>query len=84
MHWASILTALALASISAFLVAFQGWNVQPALLVSGGIAVVLILVLIGILIILSKPEHRLGLAREILVAMQGEFKEMLRHMRIKR
>lgn len=84
MHWASILTALALASVSAFLVAFQGWNVQPALLVSGGIAVVLILVLIGILMILSKPEHRRGLAREIFVAMQGEFKEMLRHMRIKR
>ncbi|OJW51931.1 MAG: hypothetical protein BGO63_18760 [Candidatus Accumulibacter sp. 66-26] len=74
MHWASILTALTLASISAFLVAFQGWNVQPALLDSGGIAVVLIMVLIGILTILSKPEDRRGLVREIIVAMQGEFK----------
>ncbi|PKO86084.1 MAG: hypothetical protein CVU18_16730 [Betaproteobacteria bacterium HGW-Betaproteobacteria-12] len=84
MHWASILTALALASISAFLVAFQGWDVQPALLVSGGIAVLLILVLTGILLMLSKPEHRQGLTREILAAMHAEFKEMLRWMLIKR
>jgi hypothetical protein len=82
MHWTSILTALALAAISAFLVHFRGWEVQIALLFSGGIATVLILVLLCILIALSSPEKRQGLLREVLTAMRSEFNEFLRWFRM--
>lgn len=84
MHWTSILTALVLSSISAFLMLIQGWTVGDAFLVTGGVAAVIILGLVGILLIFSKPEHRRDLASEILATMRRDFKELLRWMQIKR
>lgn len=84
MHWTSILTALVLSLISAFLVLSQGWTVGDAFWVTGGVAAAIILGLVGILLILSKPEHRRDLASEILATMRRDFKELLRWMQIKR
>jgi hypothetical protein len=78
MHWTSILTALVLASISAFLVVVQGWSVIDAFLATGGVAAVLILGSVGILMLLSKPEDRPHLASEILTTMRSDFKDLLR------
>lgn len=83
MHWASIITALVLSSISAFLVLLQGWSVGPAFLVTGSVAVMLILVSVGILMLLSKPEERHHLTSEILATMRRDLKDLLRWMGIK-
>lgn len=84
MHWTSILTALVLASISAFLVEIQDWNLRDAFLATGDIAAVLILGSVGILMLLSKPEDRHYLASEILVTMRMDFKDLRRWLRLKR
>lgn len=84
MHWTSIFTALVLASIPAFLVAVQEWSVRDAFLATGGVAAVLILVSVGILMILSKPEDRPHLASVILATMRSDFQDLLRWLRLKR
>lgn len=83
MHWTSILTALVLSLICAFLVAFQGWGTVNALLVVGGIAAVLIMGLIGALVLIAKPEDRVTLVREILTTMRDDLDDLLRQMRLR-
>lgn len=58
MSWTSIITALVLAAVSAFLVIYQGWEPWVALLVLGGGMIVIILtVLAGILLFTPKKQR---------------------------
>lgn len=84
MHWTTIITALVLAAISAFLVLIQGWDAPSTFLIVGLVAAAVVLGLLGILFGLAKPQDRRDLMRELLATMRGDLNDLLRWMRIRR
>ena len=76
MSWTSIITALALASLSAYLVIFQGWDFWVASLVAAGGMIMIILTIFTGMLLAIPPEQR---ASELSEFKQG-FLEVINDM----
>jgi hypothetical protein len=82
MHWAVILTMLALSLSDAWLVFVEGWTaIQAAVTVSvavGGTAVALMIVVLAI----APKQHRAGLLQIMRDTVKQDLRDILRWIRI--
>lgn len=81
MHWVTYLTLLALSAVNAYLVFSRDWDPTDAWLFVGGTAMTLVLTLLLHLLLIVRPEERIGLLREVAKTAQADLAAFLKLLR---
>ena len=84
MHWAVILSALAGAVASAYLVLVHKWDAATAFFTIGGGGIALLSGMVVIVMLLAGPSERPEMLKQIRATIRSDFADVLRWLRIRR